>query len=168
MISSLLNPQSVPLGQPGQLLLTRALSNKVYFKCPLLSGDAKLLIISLWKPQSVQSGQLGQLLLASAVSSPVYWSSPLLSFNFDNWTWKRRTWIISTKSYCRVVFYQRANRIHVCDLWWGSIWYLDLKVQEINYLHKVILQSSFESKSKQDSYVWLVTRGSIWHLDLKV
>ena len=50
----------------------------------------------------------------------------------------------------------------------GSIWNLDLKVQEMNYHHKVILQIRFESKTEQDSCVWPVTRGSIWHLDLKV
>ena len=50
----------------------------------------------------------------------------------------------------------------------GSIWHLDLKVQNLKYHHNVILQSSFESKREQDSCVWPVTRGSIWHLDLKV
>ena len=35
------------------------------------------------------------------------------------------------------------------------------------YHHKVRLQCSLESKSKQGSCVWPVTRDSIWHLDLK-
>ena len=38
----------------------------------------------------------------------------------------------------------------------------------MNQHHKVILKSSFESKSIQDLSVWIVTRGSISHQDLKV
>ena len=50
----------------------------------------------------------------------------------------------------------------------GSIWHLDLKVQDMNQYHKVILKSNFESKRERDLCVGIVTRGSIWHLDLKV
>ena len=42
------------------------------------------------------------------------------------------------------------------------------KLQGMNYHHKIRLQSSLESKSKQDSCVWPVTKDSIWHLGLKV
>ena len=45
---------------------------------------------------------------------------------------------------------------------------MGLQVQDKKYHHKVRLQSSFESKSEQDSCVWPVTRDSIWHLDLKM
>ena len=45
---------------------------------------------------------------------------------------------------------------------------MGLQVQDKKYHHKVRLQSSFDSKSKQDSCVRPVTRGSIWHLGLKV
>ena len=66
----------------------------------------------------------------------------------------------------RVVLNQRANRIHACGLWQEVQFDMGLKVQDIKYHHKVRLQSSFESKSEQDSCVWPVTRDSIWHLDL--
>ena len=38
---------------------------------------------------------------------------------------------------------------------------MGLQVQDKKYHHKVRLQSSFESKSEQDSCVWPVTRDSI-------
>ena len=50
----------------------------------------------------------------------------------------------------------------------GSVWHLDLKVQDMNYHYKfILLKSSFESKSEQESCVWPVTWGSIWHLGLE-
>ena len=39
-----------------------------------------------------------------------------------------------------------------------SSWHLDLKLQDMNCHLKVRLQNSLESKSKQDSCVWPVTR----------
>ena len=66
--------------------------------------------------------------------------------------------IIITKSYCKVVLNQRAKRIHVFGLWQEV--QLDLKVQEMNYHHKAILQSNFQSESEQDLCVGIVTRDS--------
>ena len=83
--------------------------------------------------------------------------------SFDIWTLNGRTWSITTMSYWKVILNQRANRIRVL-----ALWHLDLKVQDMNQHHKVILKSNFESKSEQDLCVGIVTRGSIWHLDLKV
>ena len=80
-----------------------------------------------------------------------------------------KTWIITTKSCCKVILNQRANRILLWDVWQKvQFWHQDLKVQEMNYHLKVMLQSYFGSKSEQNSVVRFVAKGSIWHLDLKV
>ena len=82
---------------------------------------------------------------------------------FDIWTWKCRTWSITTKSGCKVVFNQRANRIHVWAVTRESIWHLDLIMQDMKYHHKVRLQSSFQSKSKQHEDLLPSSRHHYWY-----
>ena len=39
--------------------------------------------------------------------------------HFDSWTWNCRTWIITTKSFCKIALNQRANRIQILfDVSW--------------------------------------------------
>ena len=67
------------------------------------------------------------------------------------------------------------------SLLWGQIWtpyynmgylflwfLLNISKHFTLHLTEARLQSSLESKSKQDSCVWPVTKDSSWHLDLKV